>query len=96
MLTGKQRSYLRSLANEVPALFQIGKNGIDENVIQQFRDALEAKELVKVRVLKNSLYTAREACEEIAQAINAEIVSVIGNKFVLYMESKAKKMIELP
>lgn len=96
MLTGKQRSYLRSLANEVPALFQIGKNGIDENVIQQFRDALEAKELVKVRVLKNSLYTAREACDEIAQAINAEIVSVIGNKFVLYMESKAKKMIELP
>ncbi|MGI6049538.1 MAG: ribosome assembly RNA-binding protein YhbY [Acetivibrionales bacterium] len=96
MLTGKQRSYLRSLANEVPALFQIGKNGIDENVIQQFRDALEAKELVKVRVLKNSLYTAREACEEIAQAINAEIVSVIGNKFVLYKESKAKKMIELP
>ncbi len=96
MLTGKQRSYLRSLANEVPALFQIGKNGIDENVIQQFRDALEAKELVKVRVLKNSLYTAREACEEIAQAINAEIVSVIGNKFVLFKESKAKKMIELP
>lgn len=96
MLTGKQRSYLRSLANEVPALFQIGKNGIDKNVIQQFRDALEAKELVKVRVLKNSLYTAREACEEIAQAINAEIVSVIGNKFVLYKESKAKKMIELP
>jgi RNA-binding protein len=96
MLTGKQRSYLRSLANEVPALFQIGKNGIDENVIQQFRDALEAKELVKVRVLKNSLYTAREACDEIAQAINAEIVSVIGNKFVLYKESKAKKMIELP
>lgn len=96
MLTGKQRSYLRSLANEVPALFQIGKNGIDENVIQQFRDALEAKEFVKVRVLKNSLYTAREACEEIAQAINAEIVSVIGNKFVLYKESKAKKMIELP
>ena len=65
-------------------------------MIQQFRDALEAKELVKVRVLKNSLYTAREACDEIAQAINAEIVSVIGNKFVLYKESKAKKMIELP
>ncbi len=95
MLTGKQRSYLRGLANEVPAIFQIGKNGIDENVIKQFIDALEAKELVKASVLKNSTYTAREACEEIAQAINAEIVSVIGSKFVLYKESKKHKVIVL-
>ncbi len=96
MLTGKQRSYLRGLANEVPAIFQIGKNGIEENVIKQFEDALEAKELVKAKILKNSLYTAREACEEIAQAIDAEIVSVIGSKFVLYKESKENKVIRLP
>ncbi|NLX64539.1 MAG: ribosome assembly RNA-binding protein YhbY, partial [Clostridiaceae bacterium] len=88
MLRGKQRSYLRSLANNVPAIFQIGKNGIDENVIRQFQEALEARELVKASVLKNSIYTAREACEELARTLDAEIVSVMGNKFVLYKESK--------
>ncbi|HHW22880.1 MAG TPA: ribosome assembly RNA-binding protein YhbY [Clostridiaceae bacterium] len=96
MITGKQRSYLRSLANNIPAIFQIGKNGIDENVLRQFEDALEARELVKASVLKNSTYTAREACEEIAQTIGAEIVSVMGNKFVLYKESINNKVIELP
>ncbi len=96
MITGKQRSYLRSLANSVPAIFQIGKNGIDENVIRQFRETLEARELVKASVLKNSIYTAREACEELAKAVDAEIVSVIGRKFVLYKKSKNNKVIELP
>ena len=96
MLTGKQRSYLRSLANGIPAIFQVGKNGIDENVLRQFEEALEARELVKASVLKNSIYTAREACEEIARAIDAEIVSVMGNKFVLYKESANNKAIELP
>lgn len=96
MITGKQRSYLRGLANDVPALFQIGKNGIDENVIRQFDEFLEAKELVKASVLKNSIYTSREACEEIAKAVGAEIVSVIGNKFVLYRQSKEHKAIVLP
>lgn len=96
MITGKQRSYLRGLANGIPAIFQVGKNGIDKNVIRQFEEALEARELVKANVLKNSIYTSREACEEIAHAINAEIVSVLGNKFVLYKESKNNKIIELP
>ncbi|MGI6085562.1 MAG: ribosome assembly RNA-binding protein YhbY [Acetivibrionales bacterium] len=96
MITGKQRSYLRGLANDIPVIFQIGKNGIDNNVIRQFEEALEARELVKANVLKNSLYTSREACEEIAHAIDAEIVSVIGNKFVLYKQSKNNKIIELP
>lgn len=96
MITGKQRSYLRGLANNVPAIFQVGKNGIDENVVRQFNDALEARELVKASVLKNSIYTAREACEELAQAVGAEIVSVMGNKFVLYKQSTNNKVIELP
>ncbi len=96
MLTGKQRSYLRSLANTIPAIFQVGKNGIDENVIRQFDEALEARELVKASVLKNSVYTAREAGEELAQAIEADVVSVIGNKFVLYKASKNNKVLELP
>lgn len=96
MMTGKQRSYLRGLANGIPAIFQVGKNGIDENVVRQFREALEARELVKASVLKNSIYTSREACEELAQAVDAEIVSVIGNKFVIYKESSNNKVIELP
>ena len=96
MITGKQRSYLRGLANGIPAIFQVGKNGIDENVTRQFSEALEARELVKASVLKNSIYTSREACEKIAQAVDAEIVSVIGSKFVLYKESRNNKVIEVP
>lgn len=60
MLTSKQRSYLRGLANNIPAIFQVGKGGIDDNTIKQFDEALEARELVKASVLKNSLYTARK------------------------------------
>lgn len=96
MLTGKQRSYLRSLANTIPSIFQVGKGGVTENVIKQFDDALEARELVKATVLKNSPEDAREICEEIASLTGAEIVQVIGNKFVLYRESKESKVIELP
>ncbi|NLX78152.1 MAG: ribosome assembly RNA-binding protein YhbY [Clostridiaceae bacterium] len=96
MLTGKQRSYLRSLANVIPAIFQVGKGGISDNVIKQFDEALEARELVKGTVLKNSEYSAREVCEELAEALGAEIVQVIGNRFVLYRESKESKVIQLP
>ncbi|NLM11362.1 MAG: ribosome assembly RNA-binding protein YhbY [Clostridiaceae bacterium] len=96
MLTGKQRSYLRSLANVIPAIFQIGKGGISDNVIKQFDEALEARELVKGTVLKNSEFSAREVSEELALSLGAEIVQVIGNRFVLYRESKENKVIELP
>ncbi len=95
MLTGKQRSYLRSLANNVDPIFQVGKGGINENMIKQFDDALEARELVKATVLKNSLAETKEVCEEIASATNSEVVQVIGKKFVLYRESKESKTIEL-
>ncbi len=96
MLTSKQRSYLKGLANTIPAIFQVGKNGIDEHVLKQFEEALEARELVKASVLKNSLYTAREAGDEIAQAIGADVVSVLGGKFILYKESRNNKVIQLP
>ncbi|MCR4434942.1 MAG: ribosome assembly RNA-binding protein YhbY [Clostridiales bacterium] len=96
MLTSKQRSYLRSLANTIPPIFQIGKGGINDNMIKQFNDALEARELVKATVLKNSLTDAREVCEEVSKSTGAEIVQVIGNKFVLYKESKENKVIVLP
>jgi RNA-binding protein len=96
MLTGKQRSFLRALANEVDPIFQIGKGGLNDNMITQFNDALEARELVKVSVLKNSLEDTQELCNEAARLTGAEIVQIIGKKFVLYKESTKNKVIELP
>ncbi|NLP13193.1 MAG: ribosome assembly RNA-binding protein YhbY [Clostridium sp.] len=96
MLTGKQRSYLRSLANGIDSAFQVGKGGVNDNMIKQFNEALEARELIKVTVLKNSLDDVREVCDEAARLTASEVVQVIGNKFVLYKESKENKVIELP
>lgn len=95
MLTSKQRSYLRSLSNTMEPIFQVGKGGIGDNMVKQFSDALEARELVKASVLRNSEASAREICEEIAEMIGAEVVQVIGNKFVLYRESEKHKEIVL-
>lgn len=95
MLTGKQRSSLRAMANGIDPIFQVGKDGISENVIKQFDDALEARELVKATVLRNAMADTRDVCEKIAQETGAEIVQVIGNRFVLYRESKENKTIEL-
>ena len=76
-------------------IFQIGKAGITEETCHQLANALEARELVKVRVLDNSGYTAKEAANEIADALGADVVSVVGKKFVLYRESVNNKKIEL-
>ncbi|MDP4094093.1 MAG: ribosome assembly RNA-binding protein YhbY [Bacillota bacterium] len=96
MLTSKQRSYLKSLANGVPPILQVGKGGINDNMVKQFDDALEARELIKATVLKNSITDARDICEELAERTGAEVVQVIGSKFVLYRESKNDKTIILP
>ncbi len=96
MITGKQRSYLKKLAHGEKAIYQIGKDGLNENIIRQYDEGLEARELVKSTVLKNSLFTARDAANEIAEKVGAEIVSVMGNKFILYRKSKKKSKIDLP
>lgn len=96
MLKGKQRSYLRSIANVIPAIFQVGKGGVSDNTIKQFDEALEARELVKATVLKNSDLNPRQVCEELSLALQAEIVQVIGNRFVLYRQSRGNKVIQLP
>jgi RNA-binding protein len=96
MLTSKQRSYLRGLANTIQPIFQVGKGGVSDNMIKQFDEAMEARELIKATVLKNSFNETREICEEIARQTNAEVVQVIGSKFVLYKESKDNKTIILP
>ena len=95
MLTSKQRAYLRSLANGIDTIFQIGKGGVTEEICRQLDAALEARELVKARVLPNSDYSPKEAANEIAEAIGADVVGVIGSKFILYKESKENKKIEL-
>ena len=94
-MTSKQRAYLRSLATSMQPIFQVGKGEISENMTEQISNALEARELMKVKVLENSLYTAREAAEIIAEVTGAEVVTVIGNKFVLYRESEKHKKIDL-
>ena len=88
MLTSKQRAQLRGMASTEDTILQIGKGGITENVITQAKDALKARELIKGRVLENSMLTAREACEELARLCLAEPVQAIGTKFVLYKENR--------
>ena len=89
-LTSKQRAQLRGLANGIDTILQVGKDGIGENLIKQADDALEARELIKCRVLETSEYTAREAADALAQATRSEVVQVIGTKFVLYRQSHRK------
>ena len=89
-LTSKQRAQLRGLANSLEPIVHIGKDGIGENLVKQADDALEARELIKCKVLDNSLLTAREACDELSRLTRSEQVQVIGTKFVLYRESHSK------
>ena len=98
MITTKQRAFLRGLGNALDPVMQIGKEGISENVLTSVNLLLEARELVKVKVLKNNDEGVRETAEEIAKSLNAEVVQVIGNIFILYKKSTRKnfKHIELP
>lgn len=96
MITGKQRSYLKGLANSLDPIFQVGKNGITENFIKQVDEALEKREIIKIKVLNNSMLDAKEVANILAEKTNAEFVQSIGNKFVLYRESKKNKKIILP
>ncbi len=96
MLSSKQRAFLRSLANSLDPVFQVGKGGVTEEMCLQISNCLEARELIKLRVLENSGYTAKEAAEEIAGKTEADVVSVVGMRFVLYRPSENKKKIELP
>ncbi|MCC8123312.1 MAG: ribosome assembly RNA-binding protein YhbY [Oscillospiraceae bacterium] len=86
-LTSKQRAQLRGLANGLDTIVHIGKDGIGDNLIRQANDALEARELIKCRVLENSMLTSREAAGALARETRAEVVQVIGTKFILYRPS---------
>ncbi len=94
-ITSKQRATLRSMANDYDTIFQIGKDGITDETVRQVSNALEARELIKLRVLDNCPYTSREASDIIAERTNSAPVSVVGSRFVLYRPSKKNKRITL-
>ncbi|MBE6020356.1 MAG: ribosome assembly RNA-binding protein YhbY [Firmicutes bacterium] len=96
MLTGKQRSYLKGLAQKIDPTVYIGKQGITENVIKEMETGYECRELVKVKLQESCMLDAKEAANEIAEITGAEFVQAIGRKFVLYKESKENKQIVIP
>lgn len=95
MLTSKQRAQLRSLASNEDVIMQVGKSGVTEAMVKTVSDALEARELIKMRVLENSGEEVRDVAEQLAAATEAEVVAVIGKCLILYRESVNKKKIEL-
>ena len=95
MLNSKQRARLRAMANQMDTILQIGKGGINENTVKQVDDALTARELIKIRVLENSLYTAKEAAAEIAGETGCQVVQILGTRITLYRPTPEKPVISL-
>lgn len=96
MLTGKQRSYLKSLANGIKPITQIGKAGLTDAFLEQLEMALDSREIVKVTILEASALDTKETANEVTQAVRAEFVQAIGNKFVIYRKNHKDPKIELP
>ncbi len=95
-MTSKQRAYLKSLAMKIDPIFNIGKGSLSPELIAGVRDALEARELVKISVLQNCMDDPRQLAEVLAERTRSQVVQVIGKKIILYKESKNHKRIELP
>lgn len=95
MITSKQRATLRGLANGMDTILQVGKSGIIDTTVAQVNDALEARELIKLRVLETCPVSARDAARELAERTSAEIVQVIGTRFVLYRRNEKEPKIEI-
>lgn len=95
MLNSKQRAKLRGIASSYETIFQVGKGGIPDTLISQIEDALRKRELIKLRVLDNSMYTARDAAEEIADKTGADVVQVIGSRFVLFKRNPKEPVIDI-
>ena len=95
MITSKQRAFLRGKATNLSSTFQLGKDGISENMIKSLNDALEANEMVKIHVLENSGYSPKEALYELAKETEAEPITAIGYRVIIYKESKENKKISL-
>lgn len=95
-MTSKQRAYLKGLAMKQNSIFQIGKSGLTPDFTAGIDEALEARELIKLTVLKNCMNEPKEIALILSDRTQSEIVQVIGRKIVLYRESKEKKQIQLP
>ena len=95
-MTSKQRAYLRGLANTLEPILHAGKGGISDAMIKQADDALTAREIIKGKVLETAPGTARELAEEIAVAVNAQVVQVVGRTFVLFRQKEKDSQIKLP
>ena len=96
MLTGKQKRFLRATAHHLTPIFQVGKGGVNDNMIKQIADALEARELLKVSILQNCDVDKDTVANELVKGTRAELVQIIGHTIVLYKESKENKKLELP
>ncbi|HAX73782.1 MAG TPA: ribosome assembly RNA-binding protein YhbY [Firmicutes bacterium] len=96
MLSGKQKSYLRGLAHTMQPIVQVGKNGVNETLVKQVDDILEARELFKISVLQNCLEEPKDVAAELGFELDAEIIQVIGRTIIIYRQSRKKKKIELP
>ena len=94
-MTGKQRAGLRKIAATLQPIFQIGKQGVTENLMKQLDDALEAREIIKITILETAGENTKELCNEIARELGAEPVQAIGSKFTIYRRSEKNPKIEL-
>lgn len=95
-MTSKQRSYLKGLAMKIDPIFQLGKAGVSPELTNGIDEALEARELIKITVLKNCLDEPKTMAVMLAERTHSEVVQVIGRKIILYRPSLEKKKIELP
>ena len=95
-MTSKQRAYLKGLANNIDAIFQVGKGGISDVLLEQLNNAIEARELIKITVLETAPASAKELAEEIANGTNSVVVQTVGNKITLFRQKKKNSKIELP
>ncbi|MFJ7746256.1 ribosome assembly RNA-binding protein YhbY [Peribacillus sp. NPDC097295] len=96
MLTGKQKRFLRSKAHHLNPIFQVGKGGVNDNLIKQIGEALEVRELIKVSILQNCDEERNDVGRALSKGARAELVQIIGNTIVLYKESRENKQIKLP
>lgn len=96
MLNSKQRAYLRGLANNYETLFQVGKEGVSDNLVKQVSDALNKRELIKINSLENSPATPKELANEIANKANCDVVQVIGRRMIFYKRNNKEPKIILP
>lgn len=96
MLTGKQKRFLRAEAHHLKPIFQVGKTGVNDNMIEQIKDVLEKRELIKVSILQNCMEDKDVVADKLSQGTDAYIVQIIGNNIVLYKESIENKQIQLP